>query len=94
MKKRGIESKQDKQEESGEAIAIGEKYEMFRDRVPNGKQQVQITSEVEGINPEWNELIEFKIGKIRENEKFDPEDVINSRNKLVLTLFDQIGTIR
>ena len=68
---------------------------MFRDRVHNGKQQqVQITSEVEGINPEWNELIEFKIGKIREFEKFDPEDVINSRNKLVLTLFDQIGTIR
>ena len=43
---------------------------------------------MEGINPEWNELIEFKIGKIREFEKFDPEDVINSRNKLVLTLFD------
>jgi len=39
-------------------------------------------------------LIEFTIGRERESDSFDPSDVINSRNKLTLTLFDQIGTIR
>ena len=27
-------------------------------------------------------------------ESFDPSDVINSRNKLVITLYDQIGSFR
>lgn len=49
---------------------------------------------MEGVNPEWNELIDFKIGRERDNISFDPADVINSRNKIVVTLFDQRGAIR
>jgi len=53
---------------------------------------LKYTSEVEGINPEWNELIDFVIGrKLKDKESFDPSDLINSRNKLVVTLYDEIG---
>ena len=58
------------------------------------KHAYEVTSEVEGINPEWNEILEFMIGRDRETTSFDPVDVINSRNKLVFTLYDQIGSVR
>jgi hypothetical protein len=50
--------------------------------------RIKYTSEVEGINPEWNELVDFIIGRLYARESFDPSDVINSRNKLVITLYD------
>lgn len=49
---------------------------------------------MEGVNPEWNELIDFRIGRERETMLLEPVDVINSRNKLVFTLYDQIGSVR
>lgn len=53
-----------------------------------------MTSEVEGINPEWNELIDFRIGRPKKEQTFDAADIINSRNKIVITLYDQMGSGR
>jgi hypothetical protein len=57
-----------------------EEYQFRDHRIAKDKSEIKITSEVEGINPEWNELIEFRIGKELKNQPFDPNDVINSRN--------------
>lgn len=41
------------------------KYEQIR--VAEDKEANETTPEVKGINPEWNALIDFKIGREREN---------------------------
>lgn len=76
----GRNSEENKEEE--------EKWDYKPDRVAKAGSAVEMTSEVEGINPEWNEMIDFRIGRHKADEPFEPQDVINSRNKVVITLYD------
>ncbi|CAK70738.1 unnamed protein product (macronuclear) [Paramecium tetraurelia] len=87
--------KKQKPQLPGQLQAFGqqedEEYEADIERLIIGQKDDQLTSEVEGVNPEWNELIDFRIGREFKQQQFDPEDLINSRNKVTFTLFDQIG---
>ena len=49
---------------------------------------------LEGMTPEWNQIIRFKMLPKSKNGNFSAVEISDSRNMLHLSLFDALGTIK
>lgn len=48
----------------------------------------------EGMNPEWNQIIRFKLIPKSKNQNFSLSELTDSRNVLNLSLFDALGSVK
>lgn len=55
---------------------------------------VQKTDCMEGMNPEWNQILRFKISPNNKNGAFSAREIANSRNVINISLFDALGSIK
>lgn len=49
---------------------------------------------LEGMNPEWNQILKFKLVPRAKNQNFSLSELADNRNMLQLSLFDALGSIK
>jgi len=60
----------------------------------NFKIQTEKSECLEGMNPEWNQILRFKLTAKNKNQNFTSSEIDDSRNALQLTLFDALGSVK
>jgi len=60
----------------------------------NFKIHVEKSDCLEGMTPEWNQIIRFKLQPKIKNQNFSAVEIIDSRNILHLSLFDALGSVK
>ena len=49
---------------------------------------------LEGMNPEWNQILRFKLTAKNKNQNFSASEIVDTRNVLQLSLFDALGSVK
>lgn len=60
----------------------------------NVKVHLEKSECLEGMNPEWNQIIRFKFVSKGKNQNFSAAEISDSRNFLHLSLFDALGSVK
>lgn len=56
--------------------------------------KVKRTQEIEGVHPDWNEIIEFDIVPRKKEGCFTEEELVGSTDMLYFSLFDEVKNVR